>query len=64
MTPEVLGMLVLATLVTIWLIMWQRRGGQLERLKREHKEFEGEEYAHIWYEEREAMLNVHRRIRP
>lgn len=43
MTPEFLGILILATLVTIWLIMWQRQGGQLEKLEREHREFEGEE---------------------
>lgn len=43
MTPEFLGILVLATLVTIWVIMWQKRGRQLERLAKKQKEFEGEE---------------------
>ncbi|MDA0811136.1 MAG: SpoIIE family protein phosphatase [Verrucomicrobia bacterium] len=43
MNPEFLGILALAVLVTIWLIMWQRRGGQLERLAKKQKEFEGEE---------------------
>ncbi|MGK0186382.1 MAG: sigma-B regulation protein RsbU (phosphoserine phosphatase) [Verrucomicrobiales bacterium] len=43
MTPEFLGTLVLATLVTIWLIMWKQRGGQLEKLAKRQQEFEGEE---------------------
>ncbi|MEZ5327102.1 MAG: GAF domain-containing SpoIIE family protein phosphatase [Verrucomicrobiales bacterium] len=43
MNPEFLGILVLALLVTVWLIMWQRRGGQIELLAKKQKEFEVEE---------------------
>lgn len=70
MTPEFLGILVLGTLFTIWVVLWQRRGRLLERLKREHNEFEGEEsrlfrFLHelgaALYEE-EPVRNIQKRI--
>lgn len=70
MSPEILGILVLATLVTVWLIMWQKRGGQLEKLARKQKEFEGEESRlfHFLHELGESLYedqpvpNIQRRI--